>query len=69
MITITLRALPGVDADRALRQLLRYALRACGLRCTRIVADPLQLEPAPERDVTDKVAEAVRHSNDVASDG
>ena len=33
---ITLRPLPGVDGLRGLRRLLRYALRACGLRCTNI---------------------------------
>jgi hypothetical protein len=28
--------LPGVDVIRSLRRLLRYALRACGLRCRKI---------------------------------
>jgi hypothetical protein len=44
LITLTLRPLPGIDPTRALRRLLRYAFRSCGLRCTSIRCDaqPLQ---------------------------
>lgn len=33
---IELRPLPGVDPIRALKALLKYALRVLGLRCTKI---------------------------------
>jgi hypothetical protein len=37
--TIVLEPARGTDGVRALRRLLRYALRACGLRCVRITRD------------------------------
>jgi hypothetical protein len=39
--TVTLTPLPGVaDPFRMLRLLLRYALRACGLKCIAIRTNP-----------------------------
>jgi hypothetical protein len=32
-------AMPGVNAIRALRQLLKFALRTCGLKCIRITRE------------------------------
>jgi len=46
LITLTLRPEPGVDPTRALRRLLKFAARSCGLRCTRISCDTLPVEPA-----------------------
>jgi hypothetical protein len=34
--TIKLRPLPGVDAVRALRALLKHALRRCGLKAVSV---------------------------------
>ena len=36
---LVLEPLVGVNAIRALRQLLKFALRACGLKCVAIRAD------------------------------
>lgn len=33
---LTLRAEPGVDATRALRHVLKFALRRCRLRCVAV---------------------------------
>jgi hypothetical protein len=41
---VTFRAEPGVDATRALRALLKAALRRHGLRCVNLVPMP---EPSP----------------------
>jgi hypothetical protein len=38
---LTLRTLPGVEPTRAIRRLLKFAARSCGLRCTHIQCDPL----------------------------
>ena len=35
---LELQALPGVDGWRALRRLLKLALRAFGLKCVRVTA-------------------------------
>jgi hypothetical protein len=37
--TVRLRALPGVDGVRALRKLLKFGLRACGLRAVSIAEE------------------------------
>jgi hypothetical protein len=44
---LTLVAGPGVDPIRALKQLLKLALRRCGLRCLSVeeIAEP----PAPNQ--------------------
>jgi hypothetical protein len=36
---IQLRALPGVDGIKAIRRLLKYALRQCGLRALLVSED------------------------------
>ena len=36
VFTVKLRPLPGVDAIKALRQLLKHALRRCGLRAVSV---------------------------------
>jgi hypothetical protein len=52
LIVVTLRPEPRVDPDRAIKGLLKIALRAFGLRCVKIKTavdpqhDPLQLKPA-----------------------
>jgi hypothetical protein len=40
--TITLRPEPGTDGLRAVRGLLKLALRAFGLRCVRITHDDVE---------------------------
>ena len=37
---LRLRAEPHIDAVRALRRLLKYALRVCGLRCVSVEEAP-----------------------------
>jgi hypothetical protein len=39
VFTIRLRALPGVDAIKAIRRLLKYALRVCRLRALSVFGD------------------------------
>jgi hypothetical protein len=59
--TVILRPARGVDSTIALRRLLKYALRACGLTCVGITAsDPLGFEAAKGRDVADAGSHARR---------
>jgi hypothetical protein len=51
LITLTLQPLPGAGATLAVRRLLRYALRSCGLKCVAIRCDPLVLEAPGERGI------------------
>jgi hypothetical protein len=51
--TTTVRPLPGVDATLALRRLLKFAARSCGLRCTSI-RDPAVLDDGPQG-LTDEI--------------
>jgi hypothetical protein len=37
---ITFRPEPGIDGPRAVRALLKFALRTLGLRCIRLVEEP-----------------------------
>jgi hypothetical protein len=37
---ITLRPLPRVDAVKALRRMLKYTLRQCGLRAVEVREEP-----------------------------
>jgi hypothetical protein len=48
---IRLRPLKGVDAIKALRRVLKFALRSCGLRCTDIkeVSDEAEIVEAMPR--------------------
>ena len=41
-VVITLRPAAGVDEIPALKRLLKYAGRVCGLRCVSIVGEPPQ---------------------------
>jgi hypothetical protein len=41
---LTLQALPGVDAIKALRQLLKVALRRFGLKCVSITEQTKQAD-------------------------
>ena len=53
-VILTLRAQPGVDMINALRRLLKYAERCCGLRCLAIHSDALEIEPPAQGDVAEK---------------
>jgi hypothetical protein len=55
---ITLRPLPGVDATIALRRLLKYAGRCCGLQCIAIRSDALEIEPPAQGDIADEPTHA-----------
>jgi hypothetical protein len=61
---VSLRAADGIDPTFAIRRLLRYALRSCGLRCTRITRDPLELKAPGERGITDAGSAHARLDSD-----
>jgi hypothetical protein len=64
VIVITLRASPGVDPTRALRRLLKFAARSCGLTCVGVTADdPLVLDAPGEQDVAYVASHAPKSSN------
>jgi hypothetical protein len=53
LVVLTSRPKPGVDTTRALRRLLRYALRSCCLHCIAVHEDPPVLEDGPQGRVAD----------------
>jgi hypothetical protein len=67
--TIVLRPEPGVDGTRALRRLLRYALRVCGLRCVRITCEQALLEKPAQGRVADEIVAHGNHSGGLHLDG
>jgi hypothetical protein len=48
IFTVTFRATSGGDDIKPLRRLLKYALRACGLRAIDIHQSPVSASLAPE---------------------
>jgi hypothetical protein len=64
-ITLTLQAAPDVDATIAVRRLLRYALRSCGLKCVAIRGDALELKPPGQQDVARIMAHETIHGDEL----
>ncbi len=49
LFVATFRPAPGVNATRALRRLLKFAWRACGLRCVSVEERAGAASPARRR--------------------
>jgi hypothetical protein len=62
VIVVTLQGRAGVDPMPALRRLLKYAGRVCGLACVKISAnEPQDAKPAGDRAGTTQRACGPRH--------